>query len=454
MKTRTLNMTQGSPLRLIISFALPLMIGNVFQQLYTVVDTAVVGKGLGVGALAALGAADWLNWMMLGVIQGLTQGFSITMAQNFGARQMDKLRSCIGASIILSAVSAVLLLAAGQLAVSPVLQLLKTPADILPGSALYLRIMFGGIPIMMTYNLLASILRAIGDGKTPLYAMIVASGVNIALDLLFVLVLHWGIAGAAVATLIAQVCACLFCYGHIRKLTFLKLKRADLKLNWTDAGKLLRLGYPMAFQNAVISVGGMIVQSVVNGFGVVFIAGFTATNKLYGVLEIAATSYGYAVVTYAGQNLGAGDIPRIRKGQRAATAVALVTSAVIATFMILFGKWIVGCFISGTPQQIAAATDIGYRYLIIMSLFLPMLYILYVARSCIQGVGNTVLPMISGIAEFVMRTGAALLLPALMGNTGVFYAEILAWIGADLILVPSYFIVMKKCEKSFQTQEG
>ncbi len=453
MKSRTLNMTQGSPLRLIISFALPLMIGNVFQQMYTVVDTAVVGKGLGVDALAALGASDWLNWMMLGIIQGLTQGFAITMAQTFGARQMDKLRSCIGASALLSAASAAGLLVAGQLAVTPVLRLLKTPADILPGSQLYLRIMFAGIPIVMTYNLLASILRAIGDGKTPLYAMVAASVINIGLDILFVLVLPWGIAGAAAATLIAQVCACLFCYRHIRTLPFLKLSKADWKLNWSDAGKLLKLGYPMAFQNAIISVGGMIVQSVVNGFGVVFIAGFTATNKLYGVLEIAATSYGYAVVTYAGQNLGAGDIPRIRKGQRAATFVALLTSALIAAVMILFGRWIVGCFLSGTPAEVAAATDIGYQYLIVMSLFLPVLYILYVSRSCIQGVGNTVLPMVSGIAEFMMRTGAALLLPGIVGRSGIFYAEILAWIGADLILVPSYFAVMKQCEKSFQKQE-
>lgn len=447
MNNRTQDMTKGKPLSLIISFALPLMIGNVFQQMYTVVDTAVVGKALGVGALAALGAADWLNWMMLGIIQGLTQGFGIMMAQAFGARKQEELRRVVGASAVLSALSALVLLAAGQGTVVPILRLLQTPETILGDAALYLRIMFGGVPVVMAYNLFACVLRSLGDSKTPLHAMIVASGINIALDLLFVPVFHWGIAGAAAATLIAQVCAALFCLRQLRKLPVLEMKLTGLRLDWFGAGRLLHLGSPMAFQNAIISVGGMIVQSVVNGAGVIFIAGFTATNKLYGILEIAATSYGYAMVTYAAQNLGAGEIGRIRAGQRAAVGLSVVTSGIIAAVMIGFGKWIVGCFISGTPQEIREATEIAYRYLTIMSACLPVLYVLHVTRSCIQGVGNTVLPMLSGISEFVMRTGAALLLPMVMGESGIFYAEVLAWAGADLILVPSYFATLKKLRK-------
>ena len=447
MNNRTQDMTRGKPLSLIISFALPLMIGNVFQQMYTVVDTAVVGKALGVGALAALGAADWLNWMMLGIIQGLTQGFGIMMAQAFGARKQEELRRVVGASAVLSALSALVLLAAGQGTVVPILRLLQTPETILGDAALYLRIMFGGVPVVMAYNLFACVLRSLGDSKTPLHAMIVASGINIVLDLLFVPVFHWGIAGAAAATLIAQVCAALFCLRQLRKLPVLEMKLTGLRLDWFGAGRLLHLGSPMAFQNAIISVGGMIVQSVVNGAGVIFIAGFTATNKLYGILEIAATSYGYAMVTYAAQNLGAGEIGRIRAGQRAAVGLSVVTSGIIAAVMIGFGKWIVGCFISGTPQEIREATEIAYRYLTIMSACLPVLYVLHVTRSCIQGVGNTVLPMLSGISEFVMRTGAALLLPMVMGESGIFYAEVLAWAGADLILVPSYFATLKKLRK-------
>ena len=200
----------------------------------------------------------------------------------------------------------------------------------------------------------------------------------------------------------------------------------------------------MAFQNAIISVGGMIVQSVVNGFGVIFIAGFTAPNKLYGVLEVAATSYGYAMVTYTGQNLGAGRMERIRKGMRAALLIALVTSVMIAACMLLGGKMILGCFISGTPEEFEQTMQIAYFYLAVMSLCLPILYILHVTRSVIQGMGNTVLPMASGIAEFFMRAVTAILLPRLIGETGIFYAEIMAWTGAVVILVISYFVVMKK----------
>ena len=448
MNAQTRDLTTGKPLPLLVSFSLPLMIGNVFQQMYTVVDTAVVGKALGVGALAALGAADWLNWMMLGVIQGLTQGFGIMMAQNFGSRQMGHLRRTIGASAVLSAISALVLVALGQVAVVPILGLLQTPDAIKGNTVLYLRIMFGGVPIVMAYNLFAGMIRSLGDSKTPLYAMIVASCINISLDLLFVLVFHWGIAGAAVATLIAQVFAAGYGLWHLRKIPILNMQREDFRLDWSQAGQLLQLGFPMAFQNAIISVGGMIVQSVVNGFGMIFIAGFTATNKLYGILEIAATSYGYAMISYVGQNLGARKIERIRAGQRAAIGLAMATSCIIAAVMIGFGRWIVGCFISGTPQEVEAATQVAYRYLVIMSGCLPVLYVLHVTRSCVQGMGNTVLPMLSGVSEFVMRTGAALLLPMAMGQAGIFYAEVLAWAGADLILVPSYFVVSKRCRKN------
>ena len=449
MNQRTLDMTRGRPMSLITAFALPLMLGNVFQQFYTVVDTAVVGKALGVGVLAAMGSTDWLGWMMVSFIQGLTQGFGILMAQAFGARDEQGLRKTVGAAVTLSAIAALALLVAGQLAAVPVLRLLRTPEEILPYGALYLRYIFAGVPISMAYNLLACTLRSLGDGKTPLHAMMVASCVNVALDLLFVLIFRWGIPGAAIATLIAQGCSVIFCVIRIRHLPVLKLQKRDFCLSGAMAWRLLRLGIPVAMQNAIISVGGMIVQTVVNGFGVAFIAGFTATNKLYGVLEIAATSYGYAMTTYAGQNLGAGKLERIRQGQRAASLICLVISGIIAAIMILCGRWIVGMFISGTPEETAAAIDVAYRYLTIMAACLPTLYLLYVFRSTIQGMGNTVLPMVSGIAEFVMRTGAALLLPILVGEAGLYYAEVLAWIGADFILIPSYFIVMKQRERLF-----
>ena len=447
MQTNVKDMTSGSPLKLIVTFALPLMVGNIFQQLYTVVDTMVVGKALGVDALAALGATDWLYWMLLGMVQGVTQGFGILMAREFGAKNHEGLRRVVGSSASLSVLAALLFLAVGQLVAKPVLVLLNTPAEILDWSLLYLRIMFLGIPIVMAYNLLATVLRSLGDGQTPLYAMIVAAVSNIALDLLFVPVFRWGVAGAAAATLIAQGISSVYCLLKIRRIGFLTLNRSHFRLKPGMAGRLLSLGSPMAAQNAIIAIGGMIIQGVVNGYGVAFIGGFTASNKLYGVLEIAATSYGYAMITYVGQNLGAGKIHRIRRGMVRAVAVALVTSLLIALVMLCFGRAIVGSFISGTPAEVLEATEIGWRYLSVMSICLPVLYILHVTRSAVQGMGDTVLPMVSGIAEFVMRTGGVLILPGLLGEDGIFIAEVLAWLGADLILVPSYFITLKRISK-------
>ncbi len=306
----------------------------------------------------------------------------------------------------------------------------------------------------MAYNLFASILRSLGDGKTPLYAMICASFINIGLDLLFVPVLHMGVFGAAVATVLAQLCSSLLCVIKIMRIDILKFQRKDFALHTNLHLRLMKLGMPMAFQNFVISVGGMIVQSVVNGFGVAFIAGFTATNKLYGMLEVAATSYGFSMTTYTGQNLGAGKTSRIRKGYREALVIAMITSVIIAAVMIFAGKWILLCFINGDEQTTADTLAIAYHYLFIMSICLPILYYLHVTRSCIQGLGNTVLPMISGCAEFAMRTAAALLLPIALGQDGIFYAEIAAWAGADIVLFISFYYSMHRLQFLSKQEEN
>ena len=441
------NMTSGKPGRLIFSFALPLMVGNLFQQLYTVADAMIVGQVLGVDGIAAVGATEWMIWLMLGIIQGFSQGFSIWMAQAFGADRLKQLRNIILNAVILSAVIAALNLACGQLAASHVLHILNTPNDVFQAAAVYMRTMFIGIPITMAYNLLAAVLRSLGDGKTPLYAMVFAAILNVALDLLFVAGFGAGVAGAAAATVIAQFFSGVFCLVRIGKIDFLRIQKGDFSASLPTYTRLLKLGFPMAFQNIVISVGGMIVQSVVNGFGVLFIAGFTATNKLYGMLEVAATSYGFAMTTYAGQNLGAGKTARIRTGYRSAMGIAVITSFVIMAVMVLGGKIILGCFISGDAKTVADTLWIAYHYLFIMSVCLPILYYLHVTRACIQGMGNTVLPMVSGIAEFLMRTGSALLLPRFMGQEGIYYAEILAWIGADAVLFFSYIYCMKRLGK-------
>ena len=410
----------------------------------------VVGQHLGVQALAALGTADWTAWMITGIAQGFAQGFSILMAQHFGAGKIDKLRKTVANAVILTAICAVLLLFASEACIPLLLRLLQVPTEIHTLATTYLRILFAGVPVVMAYNLLASILRSLGDSKNPLYAMIIASVVNIVLDILFVMVFEMGIGGAALGTIIAQTFSAIYCLFKIRKISMLKLRKSDWKLEWTLSAKLMYLGLPMAFMNTLISVGGMIVTTVVNGFGVIFIAGFTATNKLYCLLEVAAVSFGYAMATFAGQNLGANRLDRVKKGTKMALLIAMITSVMIAAAMLLFGKLILGCFISTNADGAQEALRIAFYYLSVMSVFLPILYVLHILRSSIQGMGNTLLPMLSGIAEFIMRCIAALTLPALLGETGVFFAEICAWVGADVVLIASYFYVIRKVQRRME----
>lgn len=438
MKNHTKDMTKGSPAKLILSFALPLMLGNIFQQAYTMVDTAVVGQLVGVNALAALGSVDWFNWMSLGLCSGLTQGFSIRVAQQFGAKELEKMRKSIGISLILAVLSAVLVTILFQLSARPVLLLMGTRTEILEDALLYVRIMFGGVVIVMIYNWLSAMLRAIGDGTTPLIAMGIASVSNVVLDLVFVAVFHWGIGGAAVATLIAQAISCLYCFGKMYKTPILRIRRSDLTLDLHQARDLVSLGSPVAIQNVIISVGGMILQSIVNGFGVVFVAGFTATNKLYGLLEIAAISFGFSVSTYTGQNLGAGEVMRIKKGVRKGAVMAILTSLVISVVMICFGREITGLFVDQKNANAAEVLGYAYHYLFVMAIFLSILYCLHIYRSALQGMGNTLIPMISGVAELVMRIAAALILPSFIGEYGVYFAEVAAWTGAAVLLIVFY----------------
>lgn len=447
MAAKVKNMTSGSPGKLIMAFAVPLMLGNIFQQLYTMVDTMVVGQVVGVKALAALGAADWLVWLVLGIASGMTQGFSILVSQYYGAEEWEQLRKSVAHSYVLTVVMAVLVLGLSQLAVHRVMIFLNTPEDIIDMSMIYLRIVFCGIPIISAYNILAAILRALGNSRSPLIAMIVASVINVVLDILFVAEFGWGVAGAAVATVIAQGFSAVYCFCVLRKIRLIHLEKRHFCFDRGIVCRLLRLGAPVAAQNVIISVGGLVVQYVVNGYGFLFVAGFTATNKLYGVLELAAISYGYSITTYVGQNLGAGKIRRIKQGVISGTVMAVITSLVVAVIMVAGGRGILSLFVSGDPGQVEQVLDIAYKYLFIMSVFLWVLYLLHMYRSAIQGLGNTVIPMASGIAEFLMRISVALLLPRVIGQNGIFYAEIFAWSGAAILLISSYFWIMRKYTK-------
>lgn len=439
MSSKVQDMTSGSPARLIMLFAIPLMLGNIFQQLYTMVDTIVVGQIVGVQALAALGAVEWVMWLVLGVASGMTQGFSILIAQYYGAREIKDLKKALAHSYILTAILAAAVLVVSQAGAYGLLRFLNTPENIIGMSMSYLRVVFCGIPMIAAYNIFASALRAMGNSKTPLTAMILAAIINVILDILFVAQFHMGVAGAAAATVIAQSFSAVYCFFVLRKINIVKLEKSHFSKDTVLDKKLLKLGTPIVFQNVIIAVGGLVVQYVVNGYGFLFVAGFTATNKLYGLLEMAAISYGYAIVTYVGQNLGAKRPDRIKKGVRASAVIAAITSAVISVVMIFWGKTILSLFISGDPKQTQQVLEIAYRYLFIMACFLWILYFLYVYRSALQGLGDTVIPMMSGVAEFVMRVGVALLLPLAMGENGIFYAEITAWTGAAVLLAVNYY---------------
>ena len=448
MSAKVRDMTKGNPGRLILVFAVPLMIGNVFQQLYTMVDTVVVGQVAGVQALAALGAVEWIMWMVLGVSSGITQGFAILMAQDYGARKWNQLKKTVAHSYVLTAITAVLLFLTSQIFAHWILSFLNTPDNIIGMSLLYLRIVFCGIPVVAAYNVFAGVLRSLGNSRTPLVAMVIAAGINIVLDLVFVAGLHMGVAGAALATVIAQCFSALYCFIIVRKIEIVHITKEDFRAVPGLNRKLLSLGTPILFQDVIISVGGLAVQFVVNGYGFLFVAGFTATNKLYGILEMAAISYGYAIVTYVGQNLGAGQISRIKKGVHVSGFLAFLTSAFISVMMFIFGKHILRMFISGDPAQTEQVLGIAWHYLSIMASVLCILYFLYVYRSALQGLGDTMIPMLSGVVEFFIRVGVALLLPKIMGQNGIFYAEITAWTGAAVLLAVSYYIRIRKFRKS------
>ena len=443
--TETINMTQGKPARLLFSFALPLMFGNIFQQLYTVVDTAIVGRGVGLTALAALGAVDWFNWMMLGIAQGYAQGFCVRISQKYGEGDMEGVKKVIGQSAVLSIIIAICGTIIGQSGLPLLLKLLHVSEELIPLSGLYTRIMIGGFAATMFYNFCSAVLRAVGDSKTPLKAMVVASITNIVLDSVAVFCLGWGIGGAAAATVFSQCLAGVMCAVKMAGTPQLRFNKAYAGKDRSMKADLMGLGTPIALKNIVVAVGGMTVQSVVNGFTMSFIAGFTATNKLYGLLEIAAISYGYAVTTYVGQNYGAGKTERIKEGMKSAIFLSVVTSILIGALMLPFGREITMLFISSdSPELLTIAGNTAYTYLAVMSTCLPILYLLYVYMSALQGMGNTIGPLVSGIIEFVIRVGISFAVGYTGFQSGIYGAEVAAWTGSMVFLMVSYYKEMKK----------
>ncbi|MBQ2425152.1 MAG: MATE family efflux transporter [Lachnospiraceae bacterium] len=438
--SKSVVMTQGKPVKLLLSFALPLMLGNLFQQMYTVVDTAIVGRGVGLDALAALGTIDWLNWMFLGIATGFTQGFSVKVSQKYGEGDMEGLHHVIGQSAFLAASTAALVAVSMQFLLPVFLFFLRIPEEIIGMAEQYMRIMLGGFPLVMLYNFGAAVLRAVGDSKTPLKAMIIASVTNIVLDCVAVFVLKWGIAGAAAATIFSQGVSGTICFSKIRRTEALRFGRKDMKANGASCKTLLGLGAPIAAKNTIVSIGGMAIQTIVNGFGMSFIAGFTASNKLYGLLEIATLSYSFAVTTYVGQNYGAGKYDRIKSGMKAATLLSIATSLVIMVLLIVFGRPLTMLFISAdSAEMMKAAGDAAYLYLVYMAVFLPVLYMLYAYQAALNGTGNTMASVVSGVIQLFLRVGISIIVGLTGYENGIFIAEVSAWCGGALYMVLKYY---------------
>ena len=431
------DMTSGSPAKLITMFALPIMLGNIFQQMYTVADAAIVGQFAGADALGAIGSTDWLTWLLFGLITGFMQGMTILVSQRFGAGDMRGLRRCVSTIIYISlAVTAVFTLL-GLTTIGAVLRLMKTPEVMYPMAYRYIFILYAGIPITAAYNVVAAILRAIGNSRAPLVAMVSASVVNIVLDLLFVAAFKWGVTGAVSATVISQGVAAAVCLYAAGRVSVLKYQKGEFVFAKEDTKELVRLGAPMAFQNTIISLGGIVLQTVINSLGTVFVSGFTATNKFYGLLECAAMSYGFGVCTYAGQNLGAKKYSRIKQGVHISALIGIGISVMITVLMLLFGRNCLRLFI--TDDADARVLDVAVRYLDYMSVPLVVLYFLHIYRSALQGIGDTFVPMLSGFAECVARTGTAIILVSLIGENGIYFAEPAAWAAAAVILVSTYY---------------
>ena len=441
-------MTRGNPTKLLIRLAVPLILTNLGQQFYGIVDAAIVGKGVGVDAFAALGSCDWLSWLILWGAQGLTQGFSALIAQSFGAGDVPKTRQVIGGCIRLCLGIGTALTLVSTLGARTLLCLLNTPERILDSATLYLRIIYGGTLIVLGYNMAAATLRALGDGRTALIAMGIAGGSNIALDLLFVMAFHWGVAGAAAATLLAQMIALGYCVLVIVKSPALRLTKRELHRNRAIEAELCRLGLPMAFSSIVVDIGGILAQSVVNSFGYVFVAGCTAANKLHGALDCSAVALGFASSTYIGQNYGAGRLDRVRMGIRRALTLAVFLGLGIMISMLVFGRRTVGLFLSAKAESAAEALEVAHQYVVIMSLMLPGAYLMNLYRYSLQGLGNSIQPMQSGFFELGARVLVAFLLPRFLGRSGLFWMDGAAWWAAGLFLMLCFYRTLQKRAKA------
>ena len=440
-RTSTRDLTEGSPMKGLISFAVPLLFGFLFQQFYSFVDTAIVGRYLGAARLAAVGATGSLNFLVIGLCLGLCSGFSIPIARSFGAHDPGEVRKYVWHAVLLSAGMSVLFAVASSLLCKPLLRLMNTPEEILDGSAAYIRIIFAAIPCCVLYNMAGGILRSLGDSRTPVFFLVLASLINIALDLLLILVAHMDVAGAAVATAISQLISGIGCVVVIiRRFPLLKMTPEDRVFSARRAGSMLGIGLPMGLQFSITAIGSVVVQWSVNGLGVEAVAAISAAAKLSAFFACMFDALSSAVVTFTSQNIGARRLDRVRAGMKAASLVGVLYCLAALGLVMLFARPLISLFIDAGAA--AGVMDKAVLYLRINACFyIPLLFV-NLLRLCIQGMGFTREAMFAGLFEMVARTGVALLVVPVLGFTGACLANPAAWVMADCFLFPCFFHYM------------
>lgn len=441
MKAVQSDMTTGSPMKIIFNFTLPIFIGNVFQQFYNMADAVIVGKFVGNKALAAVGSTGTIMFLIYGFVVGMTAGFTVLTAQKFGAGDMPAMRRTVVGASFLSLVVGLVLTAAFMVFMKPWLVLMHTPEDIFADAYAYIMIISAGILAQMLYNLLASILRALGNSKVPLYFLILAALLNIVLDLVLIIVFHMGAAGAAVATVISQGISGVLCLFYIiRKVPLLRLTRDDRHLSGDLLRTQIRIGIPMALQYSITAVGTMMVQSALNILGSTLVAAYTAAGKIEQIVTQAYVAMGTTMATYGAQNMGAGDVSRIRQGFKASTIIGVIYAIVSAALVMTVGKYMTYLFVS---EDVALIMDSVNTYLICVGIFFIPLAIVNIYRNGIQGLGYGLLPMMAGVAELVGRGVVAVIAAGQKSYLGVCFASPAAWVLASLLLIGMYYYVVK-----------
>ena len=452
------DMTKGSPMKTIVGFTVPIFIGNVFQQFYSMVDTVVVGQFVGTGALAAVGSTGTIMFLILGFLLGFSTGVTVLTGQRFGAGDLAGMRKTVASSVVLSAIVSIVMTAVSMLCMHRLLILMNTPENVFYDAYSYITIICGGIVAQVAYNLLACLLRALGNSRVPLYFLILAAVLNVVLDLVFIIVFHMGTAGAAWATVISQGVSALLCFVYIvRCVPELWLKKEDWKFPLQMVRTQIGVGLPMAFQFSITAIGTIMVQSSLNVLGAMSMAAFTAANKIEQVVTQAYTALGTTMATYCAQNTGAGRIDRIRSGFRAATIVGFVYAVVMGAAIVTGGKYLTYLFVSTDAAAIIGDVQ---TYLWCVGVFFIPLTVVNVYRNGLQGMGYGMLPMTAGIAELVGRGVVALIAAQFHSYLGVCLANPAAWILAGGLLIVMYFIVIHEQERrharyaSTATQEG